>query len=65
MSRKLLGLLSLVVACAAQSAEHFDGKTWWDTVTVLADDRFEGRDTGSTGERRHRLTSSSNSRRSA
>jgi Zn-dependent M28 family amino/carboxypeptidase len=51
MSRKLLALLSLVLASAAQSAEHFDGKTWWDTVTVLADDRFEGRDTGSTGER--------------
>jgi len=41
----------LVLASAAQSAEHFDGKTWWNTVTVLADDRFEGRDTGSSGER--------------
>jgi Zn-dependent M28 family amino/carboxypeptidase len=50
MSRNLLASLFLVFACAAQSAEHFDGKTWWSTVTVLADDKFEGRDTGSTGE---------------
>jgi Zn-dependent M28 family amino/carboxypeptidase len=51
MSRSFLAPLFLVLACAAQSAEHFDGKTWWNAVTVLADDRFEGRDTGSTGER--------------
>ena len=51
MYRKLLAPLSLVLASAAQSAEHFDGKTWWETVKVLADDKFEGRDTGSTGER--------------
>jgi Zn-dependent M28 family amino/carboxypeptidase len=51
MSRNFLAPLLLVFACAAQSAEHFDGKTWWNTVTVLADDKFEGRDTGSTGER--------------
>jgi Zn-dependent M28 family amino/carboxypeptidase len=51
MLRKLSGSLLLVLACAAQAAEHFDGKTWWDTVKVLADDKFEGRDTGSTGER--------------
>ena len=44
-----MALLSLVLASAAQSAEHFDGKTWWETVKVLADDKFEGRDTGSTG----------------
>jgi len=51
MSRSFLAPLFLVLASAAQSAEHFDGKTWWHTVSVLADDRFEGRDTGSTGER--------------
>jgi Zn-dependent M28 family amino/carboxypeptidase len=51
MSRSLLALLVLVFSCPVQSAEHFDGKTWWDTVTVLADDKFEGRDTGSKGER--------------
>jgi Zn-dependent M28 family amino/carboxypeptidase len=41
----------LVLACSAHAAEHFDGNSWWDTVKVLADDKFEGRDTGSTGER--------------
>jgi Zn-dependent M28 family amino/carboxypeptidase len=51
MSRTFLAPLFLLVASAAQSAEHFDGQTWWHTVSVLADDKFEGRDTGSTGER--------------
>jgi Zn-dependent M28 family amino/carboxypeptidase len=54
MSKKLSKLLApvfLVLACAAQAAEHFDGKTWWATVKVLADDKYEGRDTGSPGER--------------
>jgi Zn-dependent M28 family amino/carboxypeptidase len=49
--RTLLPALLLVLTCAAQAADHFDGKTWWDTVKVLADDKFEGRDTGSSGER--------------
>ncbi|HEY6968438.1 MAG TPA: M28 family metallopeptidase [Candidatus Angelobacter sp.] len=46
---------SLVVcfACAQQPAEtHFDGKTWWDHVKVLADDNMEGRETGSAGLRK-------------
>ena len=30
---------------------HFDGKTWWDFVKVLADDKMEGRETGSAGLR--------------
>jgi Zn-dependent M28 family amino/carboxypeptidase len=51
MLSKLWTLLILVPACAAQAAQHFDGKTWWGTVKVLADDKFEGRDTGSPGER--------------
>jgi hypothetical protein len=51
MIRKLWAPVLLVLACAAQAAEHFDGATWWTTVKVLADDRFEGRDTGSSGER--------------
>jgi len=49
--RKLAAPLVLMLSCTAQSAEHFDGKSWWQTVTVLADDKFEGRDTGSAGER--------------
>lgn len=29
---------------------HFNGQSWWDQVKVLADDKMEGRDTGSPGE---------------
>ncbi len=31
-------------------SSHFDGHTWWDYIKVLADDKMEGRDTGSRGE---------------
>jgi hypothetical protein len=51
MSQSFLAPLFLVLASAARPAEHFDGQTWWHTVSMLANDRFEGRDTGSTGER--------------
>src|ERR1700736_1225719 len=51
MSRKSLALPLLLVALCAHGAEHFDGKTWWDTVKVISDDKYEGRDTGSKGER--------------
>jgi hypothetical protein len=30
---------------------HFDGKSWWDYIKFLADDRLEGRETGSEGLR--------------
>ena len=50
-ARNSLLLLLLATACAAQAAEHFDGKSWWDTVKVISDDKYEGRDTGSKGER--------------
>ncbi len=43
--------LSLTVSAAGQTTSHFDGKTWWDHVKFLADDKLEGRDTGSRGER--------------
>ncbi|MGB8010130.1 MAG: M28 family peptidase [Terriglobales bacterium] len=33
------------------SSAHFDGQTWWYHVKFLADDKLEGRDTGSRGER--------------
>jgi Zn-dependent M28 family amino/carboxypeptidase len=52
MLRILSASLLLALACPAHAAEHFDGKTWWDTVKVLADDKFEGRDTGSPGEQK-------------
>jgi Zn-dependent M28 family amino/carboxypeptidase len=52
MSHTSLALLIFIAAGgAAQAAEHFDGTTWWDTVKVIADDKYEGRDTGSKGER--------------
>jgi hypothetical protein len=37
---------------ASAPRSHFDGKSWWRHVSVLADDRMEGRDTGSEGLRR-------------
>ncbi len=46
----LLVLLS-AISVAAQTTSHFDGQTWWDHIKVLADDKLEGRDTGSRGER--------------
>jgi Zn-dependent M28 family amino/carboxypeptidase len=33
----------------AQEGPHFDGQSWWETVKVLADDKMEGRETGSQG----------------
>jgi len=49
-SMLLLALLFSTYA-PAQTASHFDGQTWWDHIKVLADDKLEGRDTGSPGER--------------
>jgi Zn-dependent M28 family amino/carboxypeptidase len=50
--RNLLVLFGLlIVTRAACAAEHFDGRSWWEVVKVLADDKYEGRNTGSPGER--------------
>ena len=56
---KVLSSLALVlwlaVGVSAQSPEPksppatFDGKSWWEDVKVLADDKLEGRETGSPG----------------
>ena len=43
-------VLSLCVA-AADTTAIFNGDTWWNHVKFLADDKLEGRDTGSRGER--------------
>jgi Zn-dependent M28 family amino/carboxypeptidase len=53
MKIKALALLPVLLfrISAAQTTSHFDGQTWWDHVKILADDKFEGRDTGSRGER--------------
>jgi hypothetical protein len=51
-SRKLLLLLALLLAASALpqvAPTHFDGKTWWEYVKVLAADNMEGRETGSKG----------------
>jgi Zn-dependent M28 family amino/carboxypeptidase len=39
----------LCLGSTAQTTTNFDGKSWWDHVKYLADDKLEGRDTGSRG----------------
>jgi Zn-dependent M28 family amino/carboxypeptidase len=49
----LVFALSALNLRAQQPAEkHFDGKTWWEHIKVLADDSMEGRETGSEGLRK-------------
>src|SRR5580692_55582 len=56
MLKRFLTFSCLLVAISALSQQnapaHFDGRTWWDHVKVLADDNMEGRETGSAGLRR-------------
>ena len=47
----VLLVLAFNVFASAQTVSHFDGHTWWDYIKVIADDKMEGRDTGSRGER--------------
>src|SRR6202030_1388252 len=51
MRRKhfLVACLLLTMSAPSQVSTHFDGKTWWDSVKVLAADDMEGRETGSKG----------------
>ena len=42
-------VLALPVLAQTPPQSHFDGKSWWDHVKVLADDNMEGRETGSPG----------------
>ena len=57
MQRKGL-LIWATIALAANihaqtpAPKNFDGNTWWNYVKVLADDKMEGRDTGSAGLRK-------------
>jgi Zn-dependent M28 family amino/carboxypeptidase len=46
-----LGLSQQTQSQSSSNHLHFDGQTWWNHVKVLADDKLEGRDTGSAGER--------------
>ncbi len=50
-SLALLIVFALTISVAAQTPSHFDGQTWWNHIKVLADDKLEGRDTGSAGEK--------------
>ena len=55
MLKKITVLCFLILAAAnAQPAaeNHFDGKSWWGHVKVLAADDMEGRETGSPGLRK-------------
>jgi Zn-dependent M28 family amino/carboxypeptidase len=52
MLQQSLAIGLIFAVSSAHAAEHFDGKTWWDTVKVISDDKYEGRDTGSKGEQR-------------
>jgi len=45
-------LLATGLSAQQQSALLFDGQSWWAHVRVLADDKMEGRETGSEGLRR-------------
>ncbi len=54
MCKCLLAILSflqlaLILHAQQPAPQYFDGKTWWDHVEVVADDRMEGRDTWSKG----------------
>lgn len=44
-------MLLSVATWPVHAGPNFDGKSWWQEVKVLADDRNEGRETGSRGER--------------
>jgi Zn-dependent M28 family amino/carboxypeptidase len=49
----VFGFCVTLAAFAQQAVQnHFDGKTWWDYVKILADDNMEGRETGSAGLKR-------------
>jgi Zn-dependent M28 family amino/carboxypeptidase len=48
----ITSLLSILSLAQEAPPRHFDGNTWWDQLKVLADDKMEGRDTGSTGEKK-------------
>jgi Zn-dependent M28 family amino/carboxypeptidase len=53
MKKLLYASLVIALSAIAQDTQaHFDGKTWWDYVKVLAADNMEGRETGSPGLRK-------------
>jgi Zn-dependent M28 family amino/carboxypeptidase len=51
MTKRLILALLCVLPVFGQESNHFDGKSWWSHVKYLADDKLEGRETGSLGLR--------------
>ncbi len=47
-----ISAFAVPLLAAPPAPRHFDGKTWWKHVQVLADDGMEGRETGSPGLRK-------------
>jgi len=47
----LIGFVAARPRESALAASDFDGQSWWSHVKFLANDKLEGRDTGSRGER--------------
>ena len=52
MKKAIILCSFLLVTICANAQQHFDGKTWWHHVEVLANDNMEGRETGSPGLQR-------------
>jgi Zn-dependent M28 family amino/carboxypeptidase len=48
----LLAVFLLPASAQQENQPSFDGKIWWEHITVLAADNMQGRDTGSPGLRR-------------
>jgi Zn-dependent M28 family amino/carboxypeptidase len=48
----LFSQLALPLHAQQPAPKYFDGKKWWEHIKVVADDRMEGRDTGSEGLRK-------------
>jgi Zn-dependent M28 family amino/carboxypeptidase len=51
-SLAVLGIIVMAAGLYARAADMPDGRRWWSHVATLADDAFEGRDTGSPGHRK-------------
>src|SRR5215470_15060185 len=49
---RLASLAAVALLAQGPGPLHFDGKSWWAHVTVLAGDDMEGRETGSEGLRK-------------
>jgi Zn-dependent M28 family amino/carboxypeptidase len=47
----IAGIALSITALAQQPAKIFDGNAWWAHIKFLADDKLEGRETGSAGLR--------------